>query len=148
MPTRVLAPTGIFTSMVSANDSNAKAEQAVSHLTVLLMGHNVVASVQVMAVFVYKEHATLKSAMEKVSFLMKDTADAEMAKNIVCLFSLKMDPLTIGAVTTITVIVVMPLPMGNVDSALVTTILVPSTTVLLTNPSMHGVCMDAGSIQI
>ena len=123
MLTHVLAPTGIFTSMVSANDSNAKAEQAVSHLTVLLMGHNVVASVQVMAVFVYKEHATLKSAMEKVSFLMKDTADAEMAKNIVCLFSLKMDPLTIGVATMNMVIVVMPLPMESVALVPVTIIL-------------------------
>ena len=148
MPTRVLAPTDIFTSMVSANDSNVEAEQAVSHLTVLLMGHNVVASVQVMAVFVYKEHATLKSAMEKVSFLMKDTADAEMAKNIVCLFSLKMDPLTIGAVTTITVIVVMLFPMEHVKMVPVTIILAQSMMALLMNPSTLGIYMDASLIQI
>ena len=119
----VLAPTGIFTSMVSANDSNAKAEQAVSHSTVSSTASNVVVFVQVTAVAVYRERAILKRVKETACSLMKDTADAEMAKNIVCLFSLKMDPLTIGVATMNMGIVVMPLPMESVALVPVTIIL-------------------------
>ena len=148
MPILVLAPPGIFMSTVNVNGSNVEAEQPVSHSTVSSTASNVVVFVQVTAVAVYRERAILKRVKETARSLMKDMAGAGMVKNIACLFFVKTALSTIGVVITITGIVVMPLPMESVDSALVTTIPVPSIQALLTNPSMHGTCMDVSSIQI
>ena len=148
MLTHVLAQKGTSMSTVNANDSNAKAEQPVSHSTVSLTMPNAAVFVQVTAACVYRALVIQKRAKETANIRSKNMAGAAIKKNIAGLFFINTALSTIGAVTTITVIVVTPLPLGNVDSALVTTILVPSTTVPRTNLSMHGICMDAGSIQI